>query len=52
MRKPNPLYPEPNCVVHEDDVDWGGHSVIIPAHESNNDSSNGNPPYFPYDRKH
>jgi len=45
-------YPYSNCVVHEDDVDWGGYSDIMPTYESNNDSSNGNPPYFPYDRKH
>jgi len=25
MNKPNPLlFPPSNCVVHEDDVDWGG----------------------------
>ena len=45
-------HPHSNCVVHEDDVDWGGRSDIIPAHESNNNSSNGDPTYFPYDRKH
>ncbi|SUZ97528.1 uncharacterized protein METZ01_LOCUS50382 [marine metagenome] len=22
--KPGPNFPESNCVVHEDDVDWGG----------------------------
>ena len=24
MIKPNPLFPPSNCVVYEDDVDWGG----------------------------
>jgi len=24
MNKTGPLFPESNCVVHEDDVDWGG----------------------------
>ena len=41
-----------NCVVHDDTFDWGGHSDIIPADESDNNSSDGNTPYFPYDRKH
>jgi len=45
-------YPNSNCVVNDDTFDWGGDSDIIPLHESDNDSSNGNPPYFPYDRKH
>ena len=45
-------FPHSNCVVHDDTFDWGGHSDIIPADESDNDSSNGNPPYFPYDGKH
>ena len=39
-------YPHSNCVVHEDDVDWGGQSVIIPADESNNNTSNGDPAHF------
>jgi len=41
-----------NCVVHDDTFDWGGVSDIVTTYESNNDSSNGNPPYFPYDGKH
>ena len=40
-----------NCVVHDDTFDWGGPSDIISTHESDNDSSDGKPPYFPYDRK-
>ena len=24
MKKPNPLYPDSNCVVHEDDIGFGG----------------------------
>ena len=46
------LYPHSNCVVHEDDVDWGGHSDTITPHESDNNSSNGDTSYFPYDQKH
>jgi len=45
-------WPYSNCVVHDDTFDWGGITDIIPADESNNDSSNGNTPYFPYDGKH
>ena len=45
-------FPPSNCVVHDDTFDWGGHSDIIPADESDNDSSDGNLSYFPYDRKH
>ena len=39
MKKPNPLYPEPNCVVHDDTFDWGGPSAIITPHESDNNTS-------------
>ena len=52
MKKPNPSHPDSNCVVHEDDVDWGGHSDIITSDESDNNSSDGNAPYFPSDGKH
>ena len=45
-------YPDSNCVVHDDTFDWGGPSDIITTHESDNNSSNGKPSYFPYDRKH
>jgi hypothetical protein len=41
-----------NCVVHDDTFDWGGPSDIIITYESDNNSSNGNPPHFPHDRKH
>ena len=46
------LFPHSNCVVHDDTFDWGGDSDIMSPHESDNNSSNGNLPYFPYDRKH
>jgi hypothetical protein len=52
MNKPNPLYPKPNCVVHDDTFDWGGDPDIMPPDESDNNSSNGKSSYFPYDRKH
>ena len=52
MKKPNPLYPEPNCVVHDDTFDWGGPYDMMLTHESDNNSSNGNVPYFPHNRKH
>ena len=45
-------YPDSNCVVHDDTFDWGGPSDIMSTDESDNNSSNGNPPYFPYDGKH
>ena len=41
-----------NCVVHDDTFDWGGDPDIMPADESDNNSSNGESSYFPYDRKH
>ena len=50
--KVSPLYPDSNCVVHDDTFDWGGQSDIITPHESDNDSSNGKLSYFPYDGKH
>ena len=52
VAKVNSLYPGSNCVVHDDTFDWGGDSDIMPADESDNNSSNGNAPYFPYDGKH
>ena len=32
-------FPPSNCVVHDDTFDWGGHSDIIPADESDNNTS-------------
>ena len=29
MNKPNLLHPPSNCVVHEDDVDWGGELFLL-----------------------
>ena len=36
-------FPYSNCVVHDDTFDWGGPSDIMPADESNNNSSNRDP---------
>ena len=52
MGKPDPSYPDSNCVVHDDTFDWGGPSDIMTTHESDNNSSNRKPSFFPYDRKH
>ena len=43
-------HPDSNCVVHDDTFDWGGITDIIPTDESDNNSSNGDTPYFPNDR--
>ena len=31
-------WPYSNCVVHDDTFDWGGHSDIMPADESDNNT--------------
>ena len=33
------LYPDSNCVVHDDTFDWGGPSDIMSSHESDNNTS-------------
>ena len=36
----NPLFPESNCVVHEDDVDWGGKEYPDSDTEEKSDEEN------------
>ena len=36
----NPLFPESNCVVHEDDVDWGGKEYPDSDKEEKSDEDN------------
>ena len=36
----NPLFPESNCVVHEDDVDWGGQEYSDSDEEEKSDEEN------------
>ena len=36
----NPLFPESNCVVHEDDVDWGGKEYTDSDEEEKSDEEN------------
>ena len=38
--------PNSNCVVHDDTFDWGGDPDIMLAHESDNDSSDGDSTHF------
>ena len=40
MTDPKPQFPESNCVVHEDDVDWGGQEELNSDKEEKLDEDN------------